>query len=168
MIQSGWWLAGCRFFFTRVNFFLKKIKFLKIFLYLAVPCPSCRQDLQSSKGITLALTKNRTQAPTLGAQSLSHWATRKVPRWIFLEAEHFMKEIIFLFVCSSFEQLFVEYLLSVRNSKHQGYNAGAFIPFPPGAYVLVEKMSNKRIIRSFLEDVETGRICGQVIIQPNT
>ena len=51
-----------------------------------------------------------------------------------------MKEIIFLFVCSSFEQLFVEYLLSVRNSsKHQGYNTGACIPFPPGAYVLVEK-----------------------------
>ena len=69
--------------------FLKRISssfffFFKIFIYLAVPGLDCSmQDLLLQHVRSGSLTRDWTQAPALGAQSLRHWTTREVPHLYF-------------------------------------------------------------------------------------
>ena len=60
--------------------------FVKIFIYLAVPGLNCSmQDLLLQHVRSSSLTRDWTQAPALGAQSLSHWTTKEVPHLYFCQ-----------------------------------------------------------------------------------
>ena len=70
-------------------------------IYLAVSGLSCgMQDLPSSLQHSnsslqqigsISLTEDRTQAPCIGSQSLSHWTTREVPEQLLLMKHYCVK-----------------------------------------------------------------------------
>ena len=105
--------------------------FLKnIFIYLAVPGLSCgMRDLVPWPGI-------KPGPPALGAQSLSHWATREVPRsylfiyfwlcWVFVDA-HGLSLVVVIGGYSSLQwagfSLRWLLLLRSRGSRRAGFSS---------------------------------------------
>lgn len=97
-----------------------------------------------SDNAVCALSGEGDRQHQLREVAMTGWKQAHLPRpqWVLLEAEHYTQETIYLFICSSFEQLFIEFLLCARTLWGTGIQwctTQEAVLIPLGAYVLVQK-----------------------------
>ena len=68
--------------------------FIYLFIYLVAPALSCgMRTLSCGMHVgSSSLTRDRTQAPALGARNLNHCSSREVPTYIYLKYKNLEKE----------------------------------------------------------------------------